>query len=97
MKNYGKLKSKNKIKRIETKGHSYVTPYNSLIGLEWIRANEQMKYPLEMMTAEIKVTPMVKIEEELKKTYPGVVVEGLERCTKQQVFAALHKCVPSVL
>ncbi|KAK5974611.1 Zinc knuckle, partial [Trichostrongylus colubriformis] len=52
MKIHGKLKCKIKMRDAETDGYAYVTPYNSLIGLEWIRANEDMKYHLEMMTAE---------------------------------------------
>ncbi|PIO66676.1 zinc knuckle [Teladorsagia circumcincta] len=57
MKIYGRLRCKIKMKGVETEGYAYVTPYNSLIGLEWIRANEEMKYHLEMMTAEVKRYP----------------------------------------
>ncbi|KAK5977729.1 Retroviral aspartyl protease [Trichostrongylus colubriformis] len=83
MKIHGKLKCKIKIKGVETDGYAYVTPYNSLIGLEWIRANEDMKYHLEMMTAEVKMASIALIEEELKKTYPEVFEEGLGRCNKE--------------
>ncbi|XGW15781.1 hypothetical protein V3C99_001322, partial [Haemonchus contortus] len=96
MKIYGKLKCQIKMKGVETKGYAYVTPYNSLIGLEWIRANEEMKYHLEMMAAEVKMSSMVKIEEELKKTYPGVFEEGLGCCTKEQVDLQLNPNVRPV-
>nr|CDJ97482.1 RNA-directed DNA polymerase (reverse transcriptase) and Integrase domain containing protein [Haemonchus contortus] len=96
MKIYGKLKCQIKMKGVETKGYAYVTPYNSLIGLEWIRANEEMKYHLEMMTAEVKMSSMVKIEEELEKTYPGVFEKGLGRCTKEQVDLQLNPNVRPV-
>ncbi|KAK6058685.1 hypothetical protein COOONC_03743 [Cooperia oncophora] len=38
MKIYGKLKCKITMKGVTTEGDAYVTPYNSLLGLEWIRA-----------------------------------------------------------
>ncbi|PIO73745.1 hypothetical protein TELCIR_04277 [Teladorsagia circumcincta] len=95
MKIYGKLKCKIKMKGVETEGYAYVTPYNSLIGLEWIRANEEMEYHLEMMTAEIKVTP-ARIEDELKKTYPEVFQEGLGRCNKEEVHLQLDQNVRPV-
>ncbi|KAK6042900.1 hypothetical protein COOONC_19596 [Cooperia oncophora] len=38
MKIHGKLKCKITMKGVTTEGDAYVTPYNSLLGLEWIRA-----------------------------------------------------------
>ncbi|KAK5977875.1 Peptidase A2 domain-containing protein [Trichostrongylus colubriformis] len=96
MKIHGKLECKIKLKGAETEGYAYVTSYNSLIGLEWIRANEDMKYHLEMMVAEVKMASTTGIEEELKKTYPEVFEEGLGRCNKEEV-AAPSECAPSVL
>ncbi|KAK5972591.1 hypothetical protein GCK32_007695 [Trichostrongylus colubriformis] len=57
MKIHGMLKCKIKMKGVETDGYANVMPYNSLIGLEWIRANEDMKDHLKMMTAEVKWHP----------------------------------------
>ncbi|PIO66444.1 hypothetical protein TELCIR_11841 [Teladorsagia circumcincta] len=56
MKIHGKLRCKIKMKSVETEAYAFVIypPYNSLIGLEWIRANEEMRCHLEMMTAEVK-------------------------------------------
>ncbi|KAK5981542.1 Zinc knuckle [Trichostrongylus colubriformis] len=100
MKIHGKLKCKIKMKGVETDGHAYVTPYNSLIGLEWIRANEDMKYHLEMMTAEVKLASIASIDEGLKKTHPEVFEEGLGRCNKEEVELQLNKnvvqCAPNV-
>ncbi|PIO75512.1 reverse transcriptase [Teladorsagia circumcincta] len=95
MKIYGRLRCKIKMKGVETEGYAYVTRYNSLIGLEWIRANEEMRYHLEMMTAEVKVTP-AEIEDELKKTYPEVFEEGLGRCIKEEVDLQLNQNVRPV-
>ncbi|PIO76486.1 hypothetical protein TELCIR_01456 [Teladorsagia circumcincta] len=83
------------MKGVEAEGYAYVTPYNSLIGLEWIRANEEMRYHLEMMTAEVKVTS-AGIEEELRKTYPEVFEEGLGRCIKEEVDLQLNQNVRPV-
>ncbi|KAK5966525.1 Peptidase A2 domain-containing protein [Trichostrongylus colubriformis] len=96
MKIRGMLKCKIKIKGVETDGYAYVTPYNSLIGLEWIRANEDMKYHLELMTAEVKMASIASIEEELKKTYPEVFDEGLGRCNKEEVELQLNQNVRPV-
>ncbi|KAK6027119.1 hypothetical protein OSTOST_06856 [Ostertagia ostertagi] len=54
MKVYGKLRCIIEMKGIKTEGYAYVTPYNSLIGLEWIRGNEEMAYHMGMMTSEMK-------------------------------------------
>ncbi|KAK5981553.1 Retroviral aspartyl protease [Trichostrongylus colubriformis] len=93
---HGKLKCKIKIKGVETDGYAYVTPYNSLIGPEWIRANEDMKYHLEMMTAEVKMASIALIEEELKKNYPEVLEDGLRRCNKEEVELQLNQHVRPV-
>ncbi|KAK5968396.1 hypothetical protein GCK32_022271 [Trichostrongylus colubriformis] len=97
MKIHGKLKCKIKMKGVETEGCAYVTPYNSLIGLEWIRANEDMKYHLEMMTAEVKMASITGIEDELKKIYPGVFEEGLGRCNKKAVDLQFNQNVRPML
>nr|CDJ93658.1 RNA-directed DNA polymerase (reverse transcriptase) domain containing protein [Haemonchus contortus] len=92
MKIYGKLKCEIKMKGVETEGYAYVTPKNSLIGLEWIRASEEMRYHLDMMTAEVKVASAAGIEEELRKTYPEVFEEG----NKEKVDLQLHQNVRPV-
>ncbi|KAK6049877.1 retroviral aspartyl protease [Cooperia oncophora] len=54
MKIYGKLKCKITMKGVNTEGDAYVTPHSSLLGLEWIRANEKLMYHIEMIAAEVK-------------------------------------------
>ncbi|KAK6037744.1 hypothetical protein COOONC_24752 [Cooperia oncophora] len=85
MKIYGKLKCKITMKGVTTEGDAYVTPHNSLLGLEWIRANENLMYHIEMMAAEVKANCNPRREEELKKTFPDVFEEGVGRCTKEKV------------
>ncbi|PIO73968.1 hypothetical protein TELCIR_04039 [Teladorsagia circumcincta] len=82
MKAHGKLRCKIKMKGIKTEGYAYVTPYNSLMGLEWIRGNEEMAYHMDMMISEVKMATNSDGEEALKETYPEVFEEGLGRCTK---------------
>ncbi|KAK6060618.1 hypothetical protein COOONC_01721 [Cooperia oncophora] len=67
MKIYGKLKCKITMKGVNTEGEAYVTPHSSLLGLEWIRANENLMYHIEMM-AEVKANCNPRRKEELKKT-----------------------------
>ncbi|PIO77456.1 hypothetical protein TELCIR_00439 [Teladorsagia circumcincta] len=93
---YGKLKCKIKMKEVETEGYAYVTPYNSLIGLEWIRANEEMRYHLEMMTAKVKVTHVTEIEEGLKKTHLELFEEGSGCHIKEEVHLQLDQNVRPV-
>ncbi|PIO65310.1 hypothetical protein TELCIR_13028 [Teladorsagia circumcincta] len=83
MKVYGKLRCVIEMKGIKTEGYAYVTPYNSLMGLEWIRGNEEMAYHMDMMISEVKVAPNSDVEEALTKTYTEVFEEGLGRCTKE--------------
>ncbi|PIO52816.1 hypothetical protein TELCIR_25873, partial [Teladorsagia circumcincta] len=52
MKVFGKLRCKIEMKGIKTEGYAYVTPYNSLMGLEWIRGNEEMAYHMDMILSE---------------------------------------------
>ncbi|PIO56080.1 hypothetical protein TELCIR_22529 [Teladorsagia circumcincta] len=85
MKVYGKLRCKIEMKGIKTEGYSYVTQYTSLMGLEWIRGNEEMAFHMDMMIAEVKAAPNSDLEEALKKTYPEFFEEGLGRCTKEEV------------
>ncbi|KAK5972279.1 hypothetical protein GCK32_022848 [Trichostrongylus colubriformis] len=93
---HGKLKCKIKMKGVGSDGYAYVTPYNSLIGLEWIRASEDMKYHSEMMTAEVKMASIAGIEEELKKTYPEIFKEGLRRCYEEEAGLQLNQNVRPV-
>ncbi|EYC08317.1 hypothetical protein Y032_0066g3695 [Ancylostoma ceylanicum] len=67
MKIRGKLWCKFEIKGSQTEGYAYVTPHNSLLGLEWIQKNENMCYYLRMMVAEVKADQNdgVEIEEEV--------------------------------
>ncbi|KAK6054064.1 retroviral aspartyl protease [Cooperia oncophora] len=67
MKIYGKLKCKITMKGVTTEGDAYVTPHNSLLGLEWIRANENLMYHIEMMAAEVKANCNPRREEEKVK------------------------------
>ncbi|KAK6058544.1 retroviral aspartyl protease [Cooperia oncophora] len=67
MKIYGKLKCKITMKGVTTEGDAYVTPHNSLLGLEWIRANENLMYHIEMMAAEVKANCNPRREEEKLK------------------------------
>ncbi|VDO58909.1 unnamed protein product [Haemonchus placei] len=71
---------------------AYVAPYNSLIGFEWIRASEEMRYHLEMMTAEVNVASAPGIEEELRKTHSEVFKEGLGRCNKKLTCSYTRTC-----
>ncbi|KAK6038780.1 hypothetical protein COOONC_23715 [Cooperia oncophora] len=67
MKIHGKLKCKITMKGVTTEGDAYVTPHSSLLGLEWIRANENLMYHIEMM-AEVKANCNPRRKGELKKT-----------------------------
>ncbi|KAK6040832.1 hypothetical protein COOONC_21663 [Cooperia oncophora] len=64
MKIYGKLKCKITMKGVNTEGDAYVTPHSSLLGLEWIRANEKLMYHIEMIAAEVKANCNPRLEEE---------------------------------
>ncbi|PIO54945.1 hypothetical protein TELCIR_23680 [Teladorsagia circumcincta] len=76
MKVYGKLRCMIEMKGIKTEGYAYVTPYNSLMGLEWIRGNEEMAHHMDMMISEVKAAPNCDVEDALKKTYSEVIEEG---------------------
>ncbi|PIO67683.1 hypothetical protein TELCIR_10558 [Teladorsagia circumcincta] len=76
MKVYGKLRCMIEMKGIKTEGYAYVTPYDSLMGLEWIRGNEEMAYHMDMTISEVKVAPNSDVEGALKKTCPEVFEEG---------------------
>ncbi|KAK6053780.1 hypothetical protein COOONC_08714 [Cooperia oncophora] len=82
---YGKLKCKITMKGVTTEGDAYVTPHSSLLGLEWIRANENLMHHIEMMAEEVKANCNPRREEEVKKTFLDVFEEGVGRCTKEEV------------
>ncbi|VDO38198.1 unnamed protein product, partial [Heligmosomoides polygyrus] len=80
----GKLRCEFEIKGAVSEGYAYVTPYNSLMGLEWIEKNEEMSHHMRMMVTEVKLEDSANLGEELKKTYPEVFEEGLGHCTKEK-------------
>ncbi|KAK6033049.1 hypothetical protein OSTOST_00748 [Ostertagia ostertagi] len=82
MKINGKLRCKIKMKGVETEGYAYVTPYNSLMGLEWIRANVEMRYHLEMMTAE----PSEETLNVILQAYRTTPNDNLNNRTPAEVF-----------
>ncbi|KIH53171.1 hypothetical protein ANCDUO_16709 [Ancylostoma duodenale] len=51
---HGKLWCEFEIKGSRSEGYAYVTPHNSLLGLEWIQKNKNMSYYMRMMVAEVK-------------------------------------------
>ncbi|KAK5971408.1 Retroviral aspartyl protease, partial [Trichostrongylus colubriformis] len=89
MKIRGRLKCTVEMKGIKSVGYAYVTPYNSLMGLEWIQNNEDMLHHMKMMVAEINTKSSSHVEEELKRKYPEVFSEGLGLCTKEKADLAI--------
>ncbi|PIO61904.1 hypothetical protein TELCIR_16558 [Teladorsagia circumcincta] len=75
MKIRGKLKCTVEMKGSKSVGYAYVTPYNSLMGLEWMQNNKEMLHHMGMMVAEVNTKRSSYVEEELKKTYPEVFSE----------------------
>ncbi|KIH67346.1 integrase core domain protein [Ancylostoma duodenale] len=82
---HGKLWCEFKIKGSRSEGYAYVTPHNSLLGLEWIQKNEHMSYYIRMMVAEVKEDQNGDVAMKLKKSYLEVFEEGLGLCTKEKV------------
>ncbi|KIH59896.1 integrase core domain protein [Ancylostoma duodenale] len=84
MKIRGKLWCEFEIKRPRSEGYAYVTPHNSLLGLEWIQKNEDMSCYMRMMVAEVKTDQNGDVAMKLMKSYPEVFEEGLGLCTKEK-------------
>ncbi|KIH62534.1 integrase core domain protein [Ancylostoma duodenale] len=84
MKIRGKLWCKFEIKGSRSEGYAYVTPHNSLLGLEWLQKNEDMSYYMRMMVAEVKADQNGDVAMKLKKSYPEVFEEELGLCTKEK-------------
>ncbi|EYC24344.1 hypothetical protein Y032_0014g2450 [Ancylostoma ceylanicum] len=84
MKIHGKLWCDFEIKGSRSEGYAYVTPHNSLLGLEWIQKNEDMSYYMRMMVAEVKANPNEDVAMKLKEAYPEVFEEVLGLCTKEK-------------
>ncbi|EYC07816.1 hypothetical protein Y032_0068g143 [Ancylostoma ceylanicum] len=72
MKIHGKLWCEFEIKESRSEGYAYVTPHNSLLGLEWIQKNEDLSYHMRMMVAEVKADHNGDVAMKLKETYPEV-------------------------
>ncbi|VDL77978.1 unnamed protein product [Nippostrongylus brasiliensis] len=96
MKIHGKLRCEFEMKGHRTEGYAYVTPYNSLMGLEWIQANEEMMYHMKMMVAQVGVNKGSDVEKELMETFPAVFEEGLGHCTKEKAELILVQGVRPV-
>ncbi|KAK6042889.1 hypothetical protein COOONC_19606, partial [Cooperia oncophora] len=94
---YGKLKCKITMKGVTTEGDAYVTPHSSLLGLEWIRANENLMYHIEMM-AEVKANCNPRRKEELKKTLKRGIrnLKGEEKLSEDtfNVIRQAHRTTP---
>ncbi|VDL80195.1 unnamed protein product [Nippostrongylus brasiliensis] len=90
MKIYGRLRCEYEMKGHKAQGYAYVTPFNSLMGLEWIQCNEEMVYHMKMMVAEVKAKDN-SVERELMETYPTVFEEGLGLCTKEKAELILEQ------
>ncbi|VDL83597.1 unnamed protein product [Nippostrongylus brasiliensis] len=95
MKIYGRLKCEYEMKGHKAQGYAYVTPFNSLMGLEWIQSNEEMVYHMKMMVAEVKAKDL-SVEKELMETYPTVFEGGLGLCTKEKAELILEQGVRPV-
>ncbi|KAK6054650.1 retroviral aspartyl protease [Cooperia oncophora] len=91
MKIYGKLKCKITMKGVTTEGDAYVTPYNSLLGLEWIRANENLMYHIEMMAAEVKANCNPRRKEELKTLKRGARKLKREEKLSEDTFNVIRQ------
>ncbi|VDL83424.1 unnamed protein product [Nippostrongylus brasiliensis] len=95
MKIYGRLRCEYEMKGHKAQGYAYVTPFNSLMGLEWIQSHEEMVYHMKMMVAEVKAKDN-SVEKELMETYPTVFKEGLGLCTKEKAELILEQGVRPV-
>ncbi|KIH54296.1 retroviral aspartyl protease, partial [Ancylostoma duodenale] len=84
MRTQGKLWCEFEIKGSKCEGYAYVTPHNSLLGLEWIQKNEDMSYYMKMMVAEVRADQNDDVAMKLKQSYPEVFEEGLGLCTKEK-------------
>ncbi|CAJ0602666.1 unnamed protein product [Cylicocyclus nassatus] len=96
MKVHGKLWCDYEIKGSRSEGYAYVTPHNSLLGLEWIQKNEEMSYHLSRMAAEVKLGQHDAIAQKLKEAYPEVCKEGLGLCTKEKAHLKVDESVSPV-
>ncbi|KIH44127.1 hypothetical protein ANCDUO_25858, partial [Ancylostoma duodenale] len=73
MKIRGKLWCEFEIKGSRSEGYAYVTPHNSLLGLEWIQKNEDMSYYMRMMVADVKAGQNDDVATKFKKAHPELV------------------------
>ncbi|VDL63729.1 unnamed protein product [Nippostrongylus brasiliensis] len=75
MKILGKLKCSIEMKGRKSERYAYITPYNSLMGLEWIRSNDEMMHHMSMMVAGITVKHSFNVKKKFERKYHSCIDE----------------------